>query len=652
MMNRSLVASLGLACVLAACGDDTKPVGNQPDAGVMPDGGAPEVPLDRVHEGGSPTAIDIVGTRAFIGVGPRLTIWDLSAAPPTLIGESAPLRGVVNAVAAIGDRVYVAERLGFDSQIHVFDVTAPATPIETNVVSIAGSSGASVIRDLERAPDRLYVADQERGVIEVDLGNNADTPTAIRIAGPVGVTGLTLIGSRLYYTSESFFGGANVGALDLDDGLADLGSSFLGNHASVAFAAPELVVGAGPDGIYVYDLGDPSDPVELFHFGEHEQGPFARAIATHGTTAWVPAHDGLHILDLTTPSAIVHTGPLAVETTNVNATAATGEVLAVVTDRGRLLSFDTAGSPTQPAAPQIADVTLCADCVGISAVDVTVHLADIVGGLRIASLATLAARGRSAPLPVVPNTGGRQFVYEDVQVAGTYAYVADWMFGLRVFDVANVAAPTLVGSLATGGSPSGVAIAGDRAYVTEATGGGMLRVIDISDRAQPTELGSIPTSKAMAVKVRDSIAYVADESLFGTGGLRIFDVTTPSAIVPLAVYDTDCRFASDVALVGELAVVACAGDGFHWLDISNPAAPTRVAVTQRVGGFSSAMSVATWEGHAVLGHDRGITVMSAGAAPQMIATYPTASPVRALSVPSRGRIVAACGPGGVYQWQL
>lgn len=99
-------------------------------------------------------------------------------------------------------------------------------------------------------------------------------------------------------------------------------------------------------------------------------------------------------------------------------------------------------------------------------------------------------------------------------------------------------------------------------------------------------------------------------------------------------------------------MVACGADGFHWLDISNPAQPVRVAVTKARDDGGSAISVATWPGHAVLGHDRGALVVKAGPAPQTIATYTTAWPVRALTVPSAGRIVAAAGLGGVYQWQL
>lgn len=45
-------------------------------------------------------------------------------------------------------------------------------------------------------------------------------------------------------------------------------------------------------------------------------------------------------------------------------------------------------------------------------------------------------------------------------------------------------------------------------------------------------------------------------------------------------------------------------------------------------------------------------MISAGPVPVTLASYATAWPVRAITVPSPGRIVAAAGLGGIYQWKL
>lgn len=643
MLYRYTVVTVALAVL--ACGDNKQSSTTTPDAGH--DGGSMEEPVVRAHAGGMPTVARIVGSRAYIAVGPRLTIWELEGASgPSLIGETEPLRGVIDAIAVVGTRAFVAEDVNLDSKLHVFDVSDPSAPVQTAEVSFGGEF--SVIQDLEPGPDdRLYAADQEQGVLVIDI-SNPDAPSLVRIAGTPSVTGLELEGSRLYYLQQGF-GGSGYGVLDVENDLQDLGGSGVFG-LGVAFEG-NWMIAAGPDGLFVHDVSDPTNPVERFAYARPDGGPFARAVAVRGTTAYIPADDGLHVLDLSDPEAIGHEGPIDAKTQNVEAAAATDEWLAITTDQGLLLTY-ALSTPTQPTASGVVDVTSCADCVGIDAVDSTLAIADFYGGLRIARRAELAQIGRSPALPIVPGTGGRSLAFEDVVLAGGYAYVADWFYGLRVYDVSNPASPVLVGSLETGGYPSGVAVAGDRAFIAEGTDGGNLRVIDISNPANPTLLGTISTSKALDVEVRDGLAYVADQEVFGPGGLRIFDVSDPANITPVGAYE-GCPQARDVALVGNLAVLACSYDYFQIVDVSTPSAPMHLA-TVEAPGQASAWSVATWEGHAALGHDEGVIVVSLAnpEAPVQVATMPTAYAVFALVVPEPARIIAACGPGGVYQWSV
>lgn len=642
MLSRLLTA---LLLASAACGDNAIPPAEDP-----PDGGGPPpdsgVPRDRGHSGGSPSALAISGTRAYIGVGPRLVIWDVAPARPTVLGETAPLPGVIRAVAVAGSRAYVAESTGATSTIHVVDVTAPAAPVETAAFAVAALGEPSVILDLVASATRLYVADHEQGVVELDLAD-PDAPATLRTVPMLGVRELSLAFPRLYYSHGGLLGEVVAGALALNDDLADLGASSLGGAEGIAFTG-RMAITAGPAGVSVFDVAVPSKAVQRFHYSEILGGPFARAIATNRTTAWVPADNGLHVLDLSTPTFVIHSGPLDLETANVNATAATADVLAIVTDRGRLLALDVT-NPTDPAHARTTDVSLCASCVGVKALGETVYVADSVGGLRTASLPDLAPLGRAPGLPPLPGRGGLQLVLSDLEVAGTRAYAADWLFGLRIYDVSDPRRPALLGSLATGGAPSSVTVEGARAYVAEGSSGGALRVIDVADPAHPVQLGAARTTKAMKVVVRGSIAYVADEALGDTGGLRILDVSNPGAITELGVYDTDCSSAGDVAVVGTVAVVACQSDGFHWVDVSNPAAPIRLRAQRLAPGQGTAQAVAAWQGYAALGHARGVVVVDD--AGTTVAAYETAFPVRALDVTADGRILAACGLGGLYQWK-
>jgi hypothetical protein len=236
-------------------------------------------------------------------------------------------------------------------------------------------------------------------------------------------------------------------------------------------------------------------------------------------------------------------------------------------------------------------------------------------------------------------------------VRGELAYVADWSYGLRIFDVADLSRPSQLGTLVTGGFVSAVAIGDERACLGESTNGGALRVIDVEDPSMPELLGSIETSKARDVEVRGTIAYVADEEIGLPGGLRIFDLADPRA-PRLAGHYTGCRNALDVALDGDVAALACAHDGLHLVDVRDSSAPALIASMPLAAG--AAWSVAASPGHLVLGTDFGIIVYDIRdpARPVELAREATAWAVRGLVIPWPGRVIAACGLAGVYQWRL
>jgi hypothetical protein len=219
--------------------------------------------------------------------------------------------------------------------------------------------------------------------------------------------------------------------------------------------------------------------------------------------------------------------------------------------------------------------------------------------------------------------------------------------------VSDRTAPVELGGLDTPGAPATVAVAAGRVYLGESTGGGALRVIDPADPAAPTELGAIATSKTRAVEIAGRHAFIADEELDGPGGLRVVDVADPAALAIVGHYEEDCRNAVDLALLDQRVLVACGYDGFHLVDVSDPARPRRVAVVPAPDG-TSAWSVAVRGRQAALGHDQGVIVVDLAdpAAPREVSRMATATAVRALLIPFAGRVVAAAGLGGVYQWQL
>mgnify|MGYP001026479334 CR=1 FL=1 len=95
-----------------------------------------------------------------------------------------------------------------------------------------------------------------------------------------------------------------------------------------------------------------------------------------------------------------------------------------------------------------------------------------------------------------------------VTTDGQYAYVADWRKGLQVVDISNISAPVIVADAETDGNADGIFYADDRVYVAAHLGG--LEVFDVTDPENPVRCGGLATPFANDVFVVGSTVYVAD----------------------------------------------------------------------------------------------------------------------------------------------
>ncbi len=116
-------------------------------------------------------------------------------------------------------------------------------------------------------------------------------------------------------------------------------------------------------------------------------------------------------------------------------------------------------------------------------------------------------------------------------------------------------------------SAQGVAVVGSLAYVADFDHG--LKILDISTPSAPALLGTYDTpGNALGVAVQGSVAYVAD----GTS-LQLINITTPSSPSFLGSIGS-AGFAFGVTVSGSLAYVADQTGGLRIIDVSTPASPT------------------------------------------------------------------------------
>ena len=160
------------------------------------------------------------------------------------------------------------------------------------------------------------------------------------------------------------------------------------------------------------------------------------------------------------------------------------------------------------------------------------------------------------------NTPGRAL---GVVVSGNYAYVADGSSpddvsnrysltgsgsngNFQVIDISDPTKPLAVGSCETPGTAYDVDVSGTYAYVADSKGG--LQVIDVSDPENPLIAGQLNTPQASGVHITGNTAYMLDD----IAGLILIDISDPLNPVISGWCNTRER-ASDVDVSGAFAYV-------------------------------------------------------------------------------------------------
>jgi hypothetical protein len=193
----------------------------------------------------------------------------------------------------------------------------------------------------------------------------------------------------------------------------------------------------------------------------------------------------------------------------------------------------------------------------------------------------------------------------DLSVVGSYAYLAlsesDTAYnGLAVLDVSNPASPALVTLPLLELPASGIAIAGNYAYLAQDG----LRIYDISDPSLPTELGSCDCA-GWKLTLQEHYAYIAAVD----NGLRVVDISDPSHPLQTGLYDRDPSYyaVTDVAVTGIYAYVGLGMPaGLEIVDISSPANPAKVG---EYIGPGQAWDVAVTDDYAYVADVVGLTVV-------------------------------------------
>lgn len=234
--------------------------------------------------------------------------------------------------------------------------------------------------------------------------------------------------------------------------------------------------------------------------------------------------------------------------------------------------------------------------------------------------------------PAAPRALGSYTFPEEIwafRLHGRTAYVGVNFFGLGILDVSNPSSPVLRGSFKTPGQAKIGAIFGHRALVVDHMEG--IVEVDITNPAAPTSPGSFfLDGYARDVVTAGPIAYAVDSPT----GLYVFDLSKPGPLEPIASLQTGTALRTvDVSSEGGAPIVVAVGGGsLQVYEVSNPAAPVRMAPFRTPGG---AQRVAL-KGRLAYVADAaaGVTVvdLTNPAAPTVIGTHKTATNARDVAV--------------------
>ncbi len=196
--------------------------------------------------------------------------------------------------------------------------------------------------------------------------------------------------------------------------------------------------------------------------------------------------------------------------------------------------------------------------------------------LILAGLSLLLAADLRADCPeLVGRAPGR---VPAIATSGGFIYFGSGST-LLVGEISDPGAPRVVGEVALPNLVSDIAISGHHVFV--ASFGAGLRVIDVSTPTAPVEVGSWDTEgPARAVAVSGDYAYVTTRTF--EPGLWVIDVSTPSAPIGVGFVDTPW-WPDAVAVSGGYAYVVVYSGQLRVFDVGTPSAPFEVGSVDTPG---------------------------------------------------------------------
>lgn len=515
-------------------------------------------------------------------------------AAPSVVGSVA--LGFTYGISVTPQTVFVVGSGG----LRTFDINDPRHPLPTGIFTTHFQAVDLVVRD-----NLAYVAARSDGLYVVDVSGLASIKM-LGFADTAGkAEGIALAGNHAYVAD----GYSGLRVLSLADPVhpAEIGSldtpGYARNVAVVgarAYVTDERDYSTGTAGsLAIIDVTNPAHPTQL---GRIQTPDSAMDVAVVGNLAYVAAtYSGLRIINVANPAAPYEIGFIDTpgDAVGVSVVARGSRVVAFVADVYYGMRVIDVTDPAHPEElshlPQDPGGLWTGVAIRGNVAYVTNQIGDNRSdGLYVADISDLSAprfvgfasaRGAAGVTlrddrayvhgddlfvfdlddPIRPVELGAYESSGPVAVADGLAYQAAGNEGVLVVDVGGLSAPVLAGAWNIGPSAD-IAVVGRYGFLT---GDRSLRVLDMIDPNRPKPVGqaaaSSPTNHIVAA---DGYAYVTQDAVvdynrgrFAGGGLRIYDLTVPSAPVGKGFFSTpDGTGLGPVAVSGRYVYAVSAND--------------------------------------------------------------------------------------------
>ena len=502
------------------------------------------------HFGGVIRAVAVQDNKAFIGIGSRLAILDITdQSQPELLGITEAFPDLVENVVISGNYAYVAATY---AGVRIVDISDSANPQEVGV-----ATGMELAYGIAVSGTRLFVTDPYSGALWLFDVSDPANPLEMWSQGAFSPLDILVEGNYLYLAS---------GNLEIYD-LTDINQPSLLSSVPFAFNSGEWVTTIARSGDFLYayttqddlqiidisnpllptkkgviNLGDdiaPYEDVEVFDgyaFVVHTTGltvvdihdpenpllagvlqslTFASRLALGPGTVFIADMDCLRVIDIQNPTQPLEAG------TYESAAYATDISLigqyAYLTGVGRYMDIYDVSNPLQPSR-----VKRNRDYPWNRILPYTNQIAYTYGGSENIGIIDMTDPVNPEILSQITTT---QSVY-DLKIADSYMYAVEMSTSkFLVFDLTNPKSPALVGQLQLSYNPQKIAITGDLAVASHTYG---VNLIDISDPTNPIKLNDLPHPSGYASLAAYGSNILVSESVNGVYGVSIFDVSQPT----------------------------------------------------------------------------------------------------------------------------